>query len=113
MNLVWQTAADHRDAAVQALRDAGADVRERRGFEPVTTIVAVAGAMIIVRAVAGVFRDARYRGVLIDLTKDPVEIREMPGWDRSQVLIIGPEGPQFHQFTTEDGLAALISAVKA
>ena len=112
MNLVWQTSADTRESATEALHAAGAEVRERRGFEPMTTIVVVAGVVAISRALASLFRDTRFRGVLIDLTKDPVEIREMPGWDRRQVLLIGSNGPQFHEFTSDAELTALISSVK-
>ena len=113
MNIVWQTEPSTRDSAVAALRDAGAEVRERLGFEPITTIAAVVGAVALCRALGSLLRDHRYRGVIIDVTKDPVEIREMTAWDRGQVLVISEDGPHFHSFTNEDELGALLNAVGA
>jgi hypothetical protein len=113
MNVVWQTDEGNRDATVAALRESGAEVRERMGFEPLTTIAAIAGVMALARALAKLFRDQWYRGVIVDLTKDPIEVRDMPGWDRHQVLVIGKDGPNFHSFDSEDQLTALITAANA
>ena len=110
MNLIWETSPERRDATVAALHDGGAEVRERLGFEPISTIAAVAAVLAIGRAIADLYRDHRYHGVIIDLTKDPVELRDMAAWDRGQVLVIGADGPHFHSFTSEDQLTALISA---
>ena len=110
MDLVWQTTAENRKSTVSALESSGAEVRERRGFEPVTAIAAVAGVIAVSRAIGKVFRDLTQHGVVIDMTRSPVEIRDMPGWSRNQVLVIAAEGPTFHEFSNADDLAALLKA---
>lgn len=87
----------------------GRPIRPRLGFEPLTTLAVVAGITVLVRALRKLFADARYRGVMIDLTKNPVEMRDMPGWDRRQVLVVTTDGPQFHQFDQEDDLQELLA----
>ncbi len=98
MDLVWIPSSDNREATARALIDACGELKNRAGFEPITTLAVVATAAVVVRALRSLFADARYRGVLIDATKTPIEVREMPEWDRNQTLVITAAGPQFHQF---------------
>ncbi len=111
MEITWRAADGMQEQTRELLAAAGADVRPRSGFEPLTTIAVVAGAGLLAKAISRLFKDARYQGLIIDATRDPVEVREMPNWDRSQVLVITADGPTFHQFTSEDGLAELLSAL--
>jgi hypothetical protein len=96
----------------RALTDAGGELKKRAGFEPVTTLAVAASAVVVVNALRSLFADIHYRGVLIDATKTPIEIREMPGWDRTQTLVITEAGPQFHQFGDGNQLQTLLSTVK-
>lgn len=68
---------------------------------------------MLVKAVGDLYKDVRYKGLIIDATRQPPEVREMPNWDRSQVLLITAEGGTFHEFTSEDGLADLLSGLGA
>lgn len=109
MKIVWVCAEETRDATVAALESGGAEVRQRSGFEPLTTIALTAGAIALCRALRQLFQDTRFHGVIVDLTKSPVEVREMPGWDRRQVLLVSEGGPQFHTFEEDDELASLLA----
>ncbi|MGI5292898.1 hypothetical protein ACQEVF_57640 [Nonomuraea polychroma] len=108
MDIVWLATETTYETTQEALRDSGAQVRKRMGFEPLTTLGIIAGVAVLARALRKLFTDSRYRGVLIDTTKSPIEVREMPGWDRNQVLIVTTEGPQFHQFEREPDLQDLL-----
>ncbi|WP_067719515.1 hypothetical protein [Nocardia yamanashiensis] len=112
MELVWITSPEHRDSTARALTEAGAELKKRAGFEPITTLLVVAAVGAVASALRSLYADARYRGVLIDMTKSPVEVREMPGWDRNQVLVITAAGPQFHQFADDDHLDKLLASLK-
>jgi hypothetical protein len=50
----------------------------------------------LIGALIKLYRDARYKEVLIDATVRPIQVWEMPGWSRRQVLVITKEGAQFH-----------------
>jgi hypothetical protein len=108
MNIEWVCADGARDTTVAALEEAGAEVRRRSGFEPLTTIAAAAGVVALARALRKLFQDSRFHGVMIDVTKSPAEVREMPGWDRRQVLVVSAAGAQLQTFTEENDLAALL-----
>lgn len=112
MELVWITSPDNRDATTRALTDAGGELKKRAGFEPITTLAVIASAAVLAKALRSLYADARYRGVLIDATKTPIEVREMPGWDRSQTLVITEDGPQFHQFDDGNQLETLLATLK-
>lgn len=109
----WITVPDSRDDVVKSLEDAGADVERRTGFEPLTIIAFASGLVVLARAVYRLFRDAKVRGVLIDATKDPVEIREMQGWQRSNVLVLTASGPVFHDFAEvgEEDIASILEGL--
>jgi hypothetical protein len=109
----WITVPDSRHDVVKSLEDAGADVERRTGFEPLTIIAFASGLVVLARAVYRLFRDAKVRGVLIDATKDPVEIREMPGWQRSNVLVLTVSGPVFHDFAEagEEDIASILEGL--
>ena len=79
MNLVWHPTPGHESETVGALKSEGARIRDGLGFEPLTTIATALAVAALVRVLIKLYRDARYTGVLIDATSDPVEIREMPG----------------------------------
>jgi hypothetical protein len=108
LDIVWLATDTTYETTQEALRDSGAQLQKRLGFEPLTTLGIVAGAAILARVLGKLFRDNRYGGVMIDLTKSPVEVREMPGWDRTQILIVTAEGPQFHQFEREADVQDLL-----
>ena len=109
MDLVWLTDDATRAQTTEILRGSGAQVKDRAGFEPMTTLMVSAGVVALARALTKLYRDARYRGVIIDTSKNPVEVRQMPGWDRQQVLLISTGGSEFHQFTSSTDLEALLA----
>jgi hypothetical protein len=96
VDMVWHPAPGHETEVVTVLRSEGAQIRSGLGFEPLTTIVVALGLSSLVGALIKLYRDARYKGVLIDATAKPIVVREMPGWSRRQVLVITKEGAQFH-----------------
>jgi hypothetical protein len=112
MDWVWIPSPDNLDSTARALTDAGGELKKRAGFEPITTLIVAASAIAVVSALRSLFADARYRGVLIDATKQPIEVREMPGWDRTQILIITHDGPQFHQFADGNQIEKILAALK-
>lgn len=112
MDWVWIPSPDNRDATARALIDAGGELKKRAGFEPITTLAVVASAIAVVSALRSLFADTRYHGVLIDATKQPIEVREMPGWERAQTLIITDDGPQFHQFDDGNQIEKVLAALK-
>ena len=93
---MWRPAPGHETEVVNILNSEGAQIRSGLGFEPITAIAVALGLNALVGALIKLYRDARYKGVLIDATVKPVEVREMPGWSRRQVLVITKEGAQFH-----------------
>jgi hypothetical protein len=109
LDITWLATETTYATTQEALRDSGAEVRGRMGFEPLTTLGIVAGAVVLANALRRLFADLRYHGVMIDATKDPVEVREMPGWSRNQVLIMTADGPHLHQFEQETDLQELLN----
>ena len=95
MEISWHPAESRVDEIAAALRAEGAQVRDRLGFEPLSTIAAVVAGAALVRVLMRLYKDARYRGVVIDITRKPAEVREMPGWPRQQVLLVSAEGARF------------------
>ena len=111
MEITWQTSPEHRDEVIHLLEESGVEVRERRGFEPLTTIAVVAGVAALVTALSKSFRDVKLHGVIIDATRQPIEVREMPNWDRQQVLYLDASGPHFHEFSDEAELQTLLTTL--
>jgi hypothetical protein len=77
---------------IDILRAENIEIRERLGLEPLTTIGVVLAAAALLRVLTRLYKDVRYKGVLIDATRRPIEVREMPGWPRQQLLLISSEG---------------------
>jgi hypothetical protein len=113
MEILWRASDDLSELTRESLTDAGAEVEPRQGFEPITAILLIASVSVLAKAFSRLVRDSRFKGVMIDATKNPVEVREMPGWDRSQVLLITDTGGTFHTFSSEDGSADLLATVGA
>lgn len=111
MNLVWHLTPGHENETVDALKNEGAPIRGGLGFEPLTTIATVLAVTGLVRALISLYRDARYTGIVIDATGDPVEIREMPGWSRREVLVINAEGAKFHSVGADESAADELSKI--
>lgn len=111
MEITWRATEGMQEDTRRLLAAAGVEVRPRSGFEPLTTIAVVAGIALLVKGIANLFKDTRYGGLIIDATREPIEVREMPNWDRSQVLLITAKGGAFHQFTSESDLADLLSGL--
>ncbi|MFC8202223.1 hypothetical protein ACFUTV_43630 [Streptomyces sp. NPDC057298] len=109
MEITWRAADGMQEDTRVLLAAAGADVRPRSGFEPLTTIAVVVSVGLLVKCIGKMFKDIRYKGLIIDATRQPIEVREMPNWDRSEVLLITASGATFHQFASEDVLAELLS----
>jgi hypothetical protein len=95
MNLVWHLTPGHEDETANALKGEGVKVRGGLGFEPITTIATVLAVTSLVKVLIKLYKDNRYKGVIIDATKDPAEIKEMPGWPSQQVLVLTAEGAKF------------------
>jgi hypothetical protein len=109
MDVIWATSEATREDTITALQESGAQIIPRAGFEPLTTIAVAAGVVALCRTLRSMAKDGKYRGVIIDVTKSPVEVREMPGWDRQQVLVVSATGAQFHSFEKEEGLQELLT----
>jgi len=77
---------------IDILRAENIEIRERLGLEPLPTIGVVLAAAALLRVLTRLYKDVRYKGVLIDATRRPIEVREMPGWPRQQLLLISSEG---------------------
>jgi hypothetical protein len=93
MDVSWySTDENNARTMLDILRAEGVQVRERLGFEPLTTIGVVVAAGALLRVLTRLYKDARYKGVVIDATRHPIEIREMAGWPRQQLLLISSEG---------------------
>lgn len=92
MQISW--IASEPAKSIAALTAEGADVQKQKGFEPITSIAVIAAGAILTKALIRLYKDARYKGVIIDITRKPVEVREMPQWPRQQALLITATGPQ-------------------
>lgn len=113
MEMSWYPAESHVNETDAALKAEGAQVRDRMGFEPLSTIAVIAAVAVLVRALMRLYKDARYKGVIIDITRKPVEVREMPGWPRQQVLLVSAEGPRLIEVgDTASGLENLNQLTK-
>lgn len=111
MNFVWHLTPGLEGPTATALKSEGVKVRSGMGFEPVTTIAAALAVASLVKVLIKLYKDARYTGVVIDMTKDPAEIKEMPGWPRQQVLVITAEGAQFFNGGADDSAADELSKI--
>jgi hypothetical protein len=105
MELIWYLTPGRETETVNALKAEGAPIRSGLGFEPLTTIATVLAVTALVQALINLYRDARYTGVVIDATSDPIEIREMPGWSRKEVLVITTKGATFHSASADESAA--------
>ncbi len=113
MEIRWHPAEPHHNETTAALKTEGAQVRDRMGLEPLTTITVIAAGAVLVRALMRLYKDARYKGVIIDITRKPVEVREMSGWPRQQVLLVSAEGAKFIEVgDTASGLENLNQLTK-
>jgi hypothetical protein len=110
LSAVWIPSEDRMEKTREILGQEGA-ISENLSFEPLTTIgIALAGATLAT-VLLRLFKEAQYPGVLIDATRDPIEIKEMTGWNRQQVLVITAESAQFHEFeggSTDAAIKALV-----
>jgi hypothetical protein len=97
MQISW--IATKADDTIAALSAEGAEIEKRRPFDPMTTIAVVAAGTILVKALVRLYQDIHYRGVIIDATRDPIQIREMPEWPRQQALVITAKGPQLFEIS--------------
>ncbi len=111
IELVWHPAPGHERKTVSALKEAGAPLRTGLGFEPITVISTALAATALVRALIELYRDAAYAGVLIDATGERVEVREMPGWPRKQVLVISADGPRFYRPDAKESAADSLAKI--
>ena len=111
IELTWQPAPGHEKETVDALKSAGAPLRTGLGFEPITVISTALAVTALVRALVELYRDARYMGVLIDATGERVQVREMPGWPRKQVLVLTDGGPQFYRPEAEEAAADSLAKI--
>jgi hypothetical protein len=93
IDVSWH-ATDENSArtTIDILRAENIEIRERLGLEPLTTIGVVLAAAALLRVLTRLYKDVRYKGVVIDATRRPIEVREMPGWPRQQLLLISSEG---------------------
>lgn len=111
MELVWHLTPGHGTETLDALESEGAPIRRGLGFEPLTAIATALAVSALIRVLIKLYRDARYTGVLIDATSNPVEIREMSGWSRKQVLVITSEGAQFYTAGADESAADALGQI--
>lgn len=95
IKFVWYPEQGCETEVIKILKSEGAKIRSGLGFEPISTIATALALSSLISALIKLYRDARYKGVLINTTTDPIEIREMPSWSRKQVLVITENGAQF------------------
>jgi hypothetical protein len=103
MELVWYPSPGHETETLEAVKNEDSRIRGGLGFEPLTAIASVLAVAALIRVLTKLYRDTRYKGVLIDATRHPVEVREMPGWSRRQVLVITSRGAQFYVADADEG----------
>jgi hypothetical protein len=111
MNIVWQLTPGLEEETTTALKSEGVKVRSGFGLEPITTIATVLAVASLVKVLIKLYKDTRYTGVMIDATKDPAEIKEMPGWPRQQVLVITSEGAKFFEGGADESAAGELGKI--
>jgi hypothetical protein len=114
LSAVWIPSEERAEKTREILNQEGA-VSENLAFEPMTTIAIALGAATLATVLLRLYKEARYPGVLIDATRDPIEIREMTSWSRQQVLVITAESAQFHEFqggSTDAAIKALVDQLR-
>lgn len=111
MNIVWHLTPGQEKEVQNALKNEGAPIRVGLGFEPITTIATIIAVTALVKAIINLYRDGKYKGVMINATVDPVEIREMPGWPARQVLVITAEGAKFYEPGTGESPAGELGKI--
>ena len=92
LHIEWHTTPEKAQDTNQALIDEGAPIRKGLGFEPMTVISIAIAVAPLIKSLVKLYQQSKYKGVIIDTTRDPIEIREMPGWSSKKVLLITEEG---------------------
>ena len=109
MNLIWLATPGTAEAAARELTAAGAELRVPMAYAPPATVAGFVGAAGLGRAIAALYAAGGLSGLAVDLTREPVEVREMPGWAAGTVLVVGAGGPTVHAFESESALGALLA----
>ena len=111
MSIVWHPAPGNEIEVVNTLKSEGVQIRSGLGFDPMTIIAVALGLNSLIGALIKLYRNARYKGVLIDTTVEPVQVREMPGWPSKKVLLITKEGAQFQDIEDGDSAAGELQKI--
>lgn len=79
-------------------------------FEPLTVIAGAMGLMILVERVAAFVSDLRHDGLIIDVRRDPIDVRPHPSLDRGVVLVVTDHGVEHFKASNHPDLVAPITA---
>lgn len=79
-------------------------------FEPLTVIAGAMGLMLLIERVAAFVKDLRHDGLIIDVRRDPIDIRPHPSLDRGVVLVVTDHGVEHFVASSHPDLVAPISA---
>jgi len=102
-NVTWKLSNSTTNLVTESLARNGIKVRQGLGIEPLTGLLIVLSIKIIINVIRDIYKDINYAGLIIDTTKSPIEIKDMPQWDRSQVLLITVSGADLVVFKNGKG----------
>ncbi|MCW8832628.1 MAG: hypothetical protein OQK09_12095 [Colwellia sp.] len=91
------------------------DIKYRKGlgFDPISGVVVALSVTLLIKIALKALKDTKYCGVIIDTTKTPIEVKEMPNWDRNQMLLISDKGAEIKSFTNkDDDVKSLMKLIK-
>lgn len=98
----WELDTDFEYQTKALLKDEGIYIRSGLGFEPISMIAGSIAFVALARVIVNLYKDIKYKGLIIDTTKDPIEIREISSWSRREVLIISKNGSEMVSFGKEE-----------
>lgn len=90
------------DSFKEALNENDIGIRKGLGFEPLSVTVVTLAGVVLVQVIVRTLKSIKYGGIIIDTTKDPLEVRDIPQWERNKVLIITKNDVILHELKNDE-----------
>ncbi len=109
----WNVSKDLHKTVERLCEAEGLKRRRGLGIEPLTIGMMTLSAVLLIKILHSLIKDLKHGGMLIDATKDSIEVRDMPSWDRKKVVILTKEGVNVTELkSNEDPISQLTSVLE-
>ena len=109
----WEVSPEMFNVVKEEFNANNIKYRKGLGIDPLSGVLVALSVTLLMKIAVRALKDIKHCGVIVDTTKEPIEVKEMPNWDRNQLLLITNKGAEIKTFSDKgDDIKSLMKLIE-